>query len=182
MLDRLSRHWGRLLEWLALAGCVLLLLLMLLICADVLLRNLPLADWLGVSGMRGVPASNDLSEYALYLITMLSAPWLLRQGQHIRVDILLRVLPRQLAWLCEWLADVLGLACCVVMAWIGYKAALASYLNGSMTFKTLVTPEWWSIAPLPVTFTLLAVEMLFRMQRLARAARRCGVLGMTGRY
>jgi len=168
MLNRLSRHWGRLLEWLALAGCVLLLLLMLLICADVLLRNLPAGS---MGGMRGIPASNDLSEYALYLITMLSAPWLLRQGQHIRVDILLRVLPRRLAWLCEWLADLLGLACCVVMAWIGTKAALASYVNGAMTFKTLVTPEWWSIAPLPITFMLLAVEMLFRMQRLAQAER-----------
>ena len=29
----------------------------------------------------------------LYLITLLTAPWLLRQGQHIRVDIVLRLVP-----------------------------------------------------------------------------------------
>ena len=34
----------------------------------------------------------------LYLITMCVAPWLLRQGQHIRVDILLQALPPRLAW------------------------------------------------------------------------------------
>ena len=165
-MHALSRLYGRLIEALAMAGCLLLLAMMAIIVADVMLRNLALPGW-----PQGLAWSNEVSELMLYVITMCLAPWLLRQGQHIRVDILLRVLPRQLAWLCEWLADVLGLACCVVMAWIGYKAALASYLNGSMTFKTLVTPEWWSIAPLPITFTLLAVEMLFRMQRLARAAR-----------
>jgi hypothetical protein len=27
-------------------------------------------------------------------------------------------------------------------------------------------PEWWLLAPLPAAFMLLAVEVLFRMQRL----------------
>ena len=35
-----------------------------------------------------------------------------------------------------------------------------------MTIKTLVTPEWWFLAPLPVAFLLLAVEVLFRVRRL----------------
>ena len=48
-----------------------------------------------VPSMRGFPAANDLSEAALYLITLLSAPWLLRQGKHIRVDILLKAIPAQ---------------------------------------------------------------------------------------
>ena len=38
-----------------------------------------------------------------------------------------------------------------------------------MNIKTLVTPEWWMLAPLPVVFLLLAVEMLFRMHRLLHA-------------
>ena len=56
--------------------------MMLMICADVLLRNVRI-----VPGLLGVAWANEVSEYALYLITMLTAPWLLRQGQHIRVDI-----------------------------------------------------------------------------------------------
>ena len=42
--------------------------------------------------------SNDLTEAMLYLITMCAAPWILRQGQHIRVDILLRAIPKRTAW------------------------------------------------------------------------------------
>ena len=30
----------------------------------------------------------------------------------------------------------------------------------------LSVPEWWLLAPLPVAFALLAIEILFRMQRL----------------
>ena len=32
-------------------------------------------------------------------------------------------------------------------------------------------PEWWSLAPLPVCFVLLAIEFVFRMRRLQRGER-----------
>jgi TRAP-type C4-dicarboxylate transport system permease small subunit len=40
-----------------------------------------------------------------------------------------------------------------------------------LSIKTLVTPEWWSLAPLPVVFVLLSIEMVFRMHRLLHAER-----------
>jgi len=165
-MNRLSDLYGKLLNALGLAACALLFAMMLMICADVLLRNLP------VPGLpRGLAWSNEVSEVMLYLITMLSAPWLLRQGQHIRVDILLRAIPRFAAWCCEWVADVFGLLCCLWMVWYGVRVAARSFTDGSMTIKTLVTPEWWALAPLPVAFALLAIEMVFRMHRLATGPR-----------
>ena len=161
MVARLSWHYGRFLGALALLGCALLMAMMLIIVADVALRNL------AVPGLpRGLPWSNEVSELMLYLITMCVAPWLLRQGQHIRVDIVLVAIPRQLAWSLEWIGDLIGLACCLVIAWFGAQAAWSSYRAGAVNIKTLVTPEWWALSPLPVVFTLLAVEMVFRMIRL----------------
>jgi TRAP-type transport system small permease protein len=160
-MERLSALFGRLLAGLALAACVLLFLMMLMICADVLLRNVVL-----IPGMQGLAWSNEVSESMLYLITMLTAPWILRRGQHIRVDIVLVAIPKKTAWYCEWVADVLALACSVVMMAYGWSATVASYNAGSMAIKTLITPEWWALAPLPVAFALLAIEVLFRMQRL----------------
>ena len=160
-MDKLDRAWGRLLEAFALGACALIAAMTLMICADVLLRNLPL-----IPGMQGLAWSNELSETGLYLITMLAAPWLLRQGQHIRVDILLRAVPPRLGWVFEWIADSLGLVCCVLIAWSGARATFASFKAGAMSVKTLITPEWWMLAPLPVAFLLLAIEMGFRMRRL----------------
>lgn len=161
-----SKIYDRLLNLLALAACALLFGMMIMICADVLLRNLPaFSNALGLP--QGLAWSNEISELMLYLFTMLSAPWLLRQGQHIRVDILLRAIPKKIAWVCEWIADIVGLLCCLTMVWYGVRVALKSYMDGSMSIKTLVTPEWWALAPLPVAFLLLAIEMVFRMHRLA---------------
>lgn len=161
MIEGLSAAWGRLLNALALAACAIVLAMTLMICADVLLRNVRL-----VPGMQGLAWSNEVSEWMLYLVTMLAAPWLLRRGQHIRVDILLRVLPARVGWYCEWVADAIGLACCLLMAHYGLRAVMASLAGGSLSIKTLVMPEWWILAPLPAAFLMLAVEMLFRMQRL----------------
>jgi TRAP-type C4-dicarboxylate transport system permease small subunit len=97
---------------------------------------------------------------------MLTAPWLLRQGMHIRIDVLLRAVPRPLAWGCEWVADLLALGCCLLIAWYGVKAVLSSMAIGGMVIKVLTIPEWWLLAPLPAAFLLLAVEVLFRMHRL----------------
>jgi len=160
-LERFDRAWGRLLEACALAACALIGAMTLMICMDVLLRNVPL-----VPGMQGLAWSNEMSETGLYLLTMLAAPWLLREGRHIRVDILLRVLPRPVGWTCEWLSDAIAFACCLCVVFYGARATWESYSQGSITIKTLVLPEWWTLAPLPAAFALLAVEVLLRMRRL----------------
>src|SRR5262249_18294781 len=145
-MARLSYCYGRLLEALLLVACLLLLIMTFLIGADVVLRNV---------GLGGIAPSNEISEDIIYLVTLLAAPGLLRQGQHIRVDILLRVLPAKVGWLLEWLGDILGLICCLYFVWYGTRVAVASFTSGALSIKTLIMPEWWLLAPMPVTFVLL---------------------------
>jgi TRAP-type C4-dicarboxylate transport system permease small subunit len=138
-MSALSRWFGALLDALMLLAAVLVLIMTLMIGADVILRN---------AGAGGVSWSNEVSEYILYLVTLLSAPWLLRRGQHIRVDIVLRAVPKRIAYAMEWIADVLGLACALYFVWYGWRVMAASYAAGAISMKTLVLPEWW-IAAMP---------------------------------
>jgi TRAP-type C4-dicarboxylate transport system permease small subunit len=165
-MDRVEAAYGKLLDGFALVACALVFGMTLMICADVLLRNVRL-----IPGLAGLEWSNEISEAMLYLVTMLTAPWLLRRGQHIRVDIVLRAVPKQVGWLMEWAVDILGLACCALIAWYSARAALASFKAGSVSIKTLVTPEWWLLSALPLAFLALTLEMLFRMRRLALSER-----------
>jgi len=165
-MQRLEAAYGRLLEILALAACALIFGMTLMICADVLLRNVRI-----VPGLAGLEWANEISEGMLYLVTLLTAPWLMRQGQHIRVDIILRAVPKALGWAFEWIVDALALGCCAAMAYYGARAALASYSAGSMSIKTLITPEWWLLSVLPLAFVALTIEMFFRMRRLYLAPR-----------
>jgi TRAP-type C4-dicarboxylate transport system permease small subunit len=116
-MKSISDLYDRLLEKLFLAACAVLFVMMLMICADVLLRNIPL-----VKSLHGLSWADEVSEYMLYLITMLSAPWLLRQGRHIRIDIVLRAVPAKIGWGFEWLADATALACCAIMVVYGLEA------------------------------------------------------------
>jgi TRAP-type transport system small permease protein len=162
-MARLSHWYGRLLDALLLLACLLLLIMTLLIGADVLLRNI---------GLGGIAPSNEISEDIIYLLTLLAAPGLLRQGQHIRVDIVLRALPAKVGWLLEWLSDILGVICCLYFVWYGWQVVEASFNSGALSIKTLIMPEWWLLAPMPLTFVLLGVEFFFRMHRLALSERR----------
>ena len=160
-MQRFEAAYGRLLDALALIACALILGMTLMICADVLLRNVRI-----IPSLVGLEWANEISEAMLFLVTLLTAPWLLRRGQHIRVDIVLRAVPPQLGWVFEWIVDLLALGCCATIAWYSARAAWASYHAGSLSIKTLVTPEWWLLCVLPLAFAALTLEMLFRMRRL----------------
>lgn len=162
-MTTLSLWYGRLLEAMLYVACLLLLAMTLLIGGDVLLRNI---------GAGGIPPSNELSEDLLYLVTLLAAPALLRHGQHIRVDIILRVLPEKLGWALEWIADVIGLVCCLYFVWYGTRVVAGSFSSGALSIKTLIMPEWWILLPMPVVFVLLSIEFIFRMHRLAHSERK----------
>jgi TRAP-type C4-dicarboxylate transport system permease small subunit len=161
-MQQLSRLYGRVLDAMLLVAALLLLAMTLMIGADVLFRNI---------GAGGIPPANELSEDSLYLIALLTAPALLRMGQHIRIDIVLHVLPPRIGWLLEWIGDGLGLICCLYFVWYGVGVTFASYDSGSISMKTLIMPEWWLLWPMPVAFLLVAIEFVFRMHRLALAER-----------
>jgi TRAP-type transport system small permease protein len=161
-MERFAQWYGRLLDGMLLAACFLLLGMTFLIGLDVLLRNVAAG---------GIAASNELSEDALYLITLLAAPGLLRRGMHIRIDIVLRAIPPLVAWVLEWIGDLTGLVCSLFFVWYGARVTLASYVDGALSIKTLITPEWWIFAPMPVCFLMVAAEFVFRMRELARSPR-----------
>jgi TRAP-type C4-dicarboxylate transport system permease small subunit len=161
-MTRLSARLARLFDLLAVAAALILLAMVVLVTADIVLRN---------TARVGFAWANEITEYALYLITLLTAPWLLRRGQHVRIDMALVLVPPRLAWLMEAAADIVGLAASLVLIWYGSVMTAQSARLGSLTIKNLVFPEWWLLWPLPLCFVLIAIEFVFRFHRLMGAPR-----------
>jgi TRAP-type C4-dicarboxylate transport system permease small subunit len=161
-MTRLSAAFGRLLDALALLAALILLAMVIIVSADIVLRNTLNSSFVW---------ANEVSEYALYLMTLLTAPWLLRHGQHVRLDLILTVVPQRAAWFMEAVGDILGFIVCVVLIRYGTGMAYDSWRLGAITIKNLVFPEWWMLAPLPATFALLAIEFAFRFDRLLKGGR-----------
>jgi TRAP-type C4-dicarboxylate transport system permease small subunit len=146
--------YRRLLEACAVVAAILLGLAALLVTGDVVARNL---------GLGTLPWILEVSEYVLPLATFLVAPWLLRESQHVRLDALLTALPGGLARALDRAADAIGLAVCAVFVVYGGKAIASSAQQGSLVIKSVVFPEWWLYAPVPVSFALLAIEFVRRL-------------------
>ncbi|MDO4683118.1 MAG: TRAP transporter small permease [Lautropia sp.] len=143
-------RWYR---WL-MAGCgvvaaVLFGAIGVLMAADVLLRNL---------GFNWIPASAELAEYGLMTATFVAAPWLLHQNAHIRIDLIVNVLPKTWAWSFSLACDVLAGTVCGVLAWEALQVAWDAAEQQSMVFKMLMFPEWWLGMPLLVSAVLLTAE------------------------
>lgn len=126
----------------------------LLVCTDVLLRNL---------GFGSIPASVEITEYMLMTATFVAAPWLLYLNDHIRIDILLRAVPAPVRRALEWLVDLVGLSVSLLLAWQGLQVALDSAAQGGLVFKVLIFPQWWLNLPLLFGASLLSIEFARRI-------------------
>jgi TRAP-type C4-dicarboxylate transport system permease small subunit len=159
----MGRAYRRTLEGAAAIAALILGAMAVAVTVDVLARNV---------GLGTLPWVLEVSEYCLPLATFLVAPWLLHRNEHVRLDILLRALPRARARALDVAANLVGLAISAVLVVYGVRTALDSARQGSMVLKSVVFPEWWLFVPVAVCFGLLAVEFVRRL-----AARRAPAFG-----
>ena len=103
-------------------------------------------------------------EYALYFGVFLSAPWVLQQGAHVRVDVLVSNLPAHLADWLERFMDGAGFVLCVVLCVYGVRAALGEYQDGTLPDKDLRIANWIVLSAFATAFLMLAIEFLLRMR------------------
>ena len=138
----------------AVTAALLLGVVAALVTLDVVARNV---------GLGTLPWILEVSEYSLPLATFLIAPWLLHQGQHVALDVVVAALPPAWARALDRLGNTIGLAVSLVFVLFGARTIAASAAQGSMVIKAIVFPEWWLYAPVPVCFALLAVEFARRL-------------------
>ncbi len=145
----MARAYAATLSGLAALSAILIGLTALAITLDVVARNL---------GLGNLPWILEVSEYMLPLATFLVAPWLLRRNEHVRLDVLLQFARGPLGRALELASNVAGIVICAVLVVYGWRAIANSAQQGAMVLKSVVFPEWWLYAPVPVCFLLLAFE------------------------
>ena len=155
-LDSIETVFNRLAALLALAAAISIGLIAVLIPLNLLLVKTHLGSlwWL----FEGV-------EYALFFGVFLSAPWVLQQGAHVRVDVVTSALPGQIAAWLERFIDGAGFALCVLLCVYGFRAMVSEYQDGTLPDKDLRIPNWIVLAGFSFAFLMLSVEFLLRMRR-----------------
>ena len=162
------RAWGVLVDGLAGLGTLMIGGLMLIICADILVRNL-----LGGS----LPLVSELGALALVMIVYLQLATTVRHNRLVRSDILLSLLggaaPR-LRMVLETLFDLTGLAVITIIAWATVGIVERDLQVGQYIGVTgvLILPTWPFRALILLGATVAALQFLFQLlDRLRRLAR-----------
>jgi TRAP-type C4-dicarboxylate transport system permease small subunit len=138
----------------------------------VALVALPAIDFvIRISGTRPISWIFDLSAYLLMLFTFLTAPWLLKCGNHVAVDILVANVSIRLRLILLCAANVLGLGACLGLIYAGWMATSDSFLAGSLIIKELIFPEWWVQSVIPTTALILVPGFAREIWRLLTANR-----------
>jgi len=128
------------------------------VTADVLLRS---AAGATISWML------ETSEYLLFVAAFAGSPWVLRQGAHTAVDVVVRGLPEGGKRACAMVASFVGMLSSLALFWFGGLATLQSRALGTMIYKTVVFPEWWTLALVSFCGALLAIEFGRQLWRAA---------------
>ena len=132
----------------------LCLLMSVWITYDVLSRSL--LGWAS-------PWSFDLSEYALVWITFLAAPWILMNDRHIRIELLVDVLPIKAQRLFGIVVCLAAIGTCAVLAWRTGIAAADYYTRGDMMARIWRIPRIYPYAVIPFGSALLTIAFIFRL-------------------
>ncbi len=141
----------RLINVFALIAGILLCGLVLLICADVCARYFRLF---------AMPWSLDAAEHALYIVTFLGAPWVLREQGHIAVDIFVQHLRPRPRFVVDRVAYVIGALTCGVLFYYSCLVWFRSFDASTDIHRTYIYPEWWILAFAPPIFLILLAIFL----------------------
>ncbi len=152
--QQLYRGFERFTGFLAAIAAFLILLMSLWITYDVLSRYLFSAS---------SPWAFDLSEYALVWITFLAAPWVLMQDRHVRIELLVDVLPPRVQRALGVVVCITALLTCAILTWRTGIAAFDYIDRNQMMPRIWRIPRIWPYAVIPIGSALLTIAFGFRL-------------------
>ena len=104
------------------------------------------------------PHTLGITEYALYYMTLMAAPWLVRTKHHIYLQLLTGVVgPRwrpRVALLSYSLCTVICLILCYYAAFVTVEA----FVRADVEVRSFDMPRWLYFAVMPPVFLMMAME------------------------
>ncbi|MCP1312952.1 MULTISPECIES: TRAP transporter small permease [unclassified Halomonas] len=138
-----------LLNGMALLAAIMLVWLMVAVVLSVVIRNLGLqpSAWFFLS-----------TEYAMFYLTLLGAPWLVRQRGHVHIELLTSILPPPVLNVLSRAVALLCVLVSLVLAWKGLDLFMMNIERSDYDVRAYFVPKWILTIVFPVSFTLMAVE------------------------
>ncbi|NSX54932.1 TRAP transporter small permease [Parasulfitobacter algicola] len=126
-----------------------LIWLMISVILSVLMRNLGLQPfaWLFTS-----------AQYGILYMTMLGAPWLVREKGHVHIELVTAALPRTIRQVVSRLVAMACVIVCLILAWKGVELLLTNIERRDFDVRPYYYPRWLLTFVFPLSFGLMAIE------------------------
>jgi C4-dicarboxylate transporter DctQ subunit len=145
--------FDRILNVMAGAAGLLLMLIMVFVCAEVVTRylfNRPLG-WV-----------TEIGSYVLLYVTFLVAAWVLRGEGHVAMDTITNLFRPKTQLLIKAVTSAVSAFVCLVLAWFGLTVTWDLFRSGYFTPTMLELPKWFLTAIIFLGSFLLAIQFIRR--------------------
>ncbi|MEM0921431.1 MAG: TRAP transporter small permease [Pseudomonadota bacterium] len=100
------------------------------------------------------------AEYSLLYLTMLGAPWLVREKGHVHIELVTAALPEGLRQVVSRAVALLCVLVCVILAWKGVELCLRNLERNDYDVRAYFFPRWMLTISFPIAFGFMAVEFM----------------------
>jgi TRAP-type C4-dicarboxylate transport system permease small subunit len=104
----------------------------------------------------------EISEYILLYIAFLIGAWVLRQEEHVKMDIILNLLPPGARTIMNTITSLLSAIVCLVIAVFGGRVTLELYRSKAFTYTILELPKFIIASVICIGAFMLFVQFLRR--------------------
>ena len=146
------KHKGtfdRIIDTMAFVAGILLVATVLIVCIEVCMRYFVHKPQVWTV---------EVCEYILFSIAFLGAPWLLKMGGHISVDVVIEHLGSKSQDRLRLLSMVAGVLISAVICWFSLATSWDCYKSGVLVTKTLIIPKHYFLILIFLGYFLLLVE------------------------
>lgn len=102
----------------------------------------------------------EICQYMIFALTFLAAPWLLRKGGHVRVDLVLVFLSPKANSLLSMITSIAGMLISIILAWYAALSTWQHFVQHIAVIEILRIPKALLLAFIPLGFLLLSMEFL----------------------
>jgi TRAP-type C4-dicarboxylate transport system permease small subunit len=143
------RAYDALLYTMAFVAAAALVWLMVSVVLSVAMRNLGLQPfaWLFTS-----------AEYGLLYMTMLGAPWLVRDRGHVHIELVTASLPPAIRRVVSRTVAAACVAVSLILAWYGLELVLTNIERNDFDVRAYFYPRWLLTITFPIAFSFMAIE------------------------
>ena len=104
----------------------------------------------------------EFSEYMLLYMALLAGAWVLKGEGHVKVEMLVDVLPRKTRTILHTVTSWVGAGVCGLFLWYSTYLTWETFWSGEVLFRAVHVPKWAVLISIPIGLLLLVLQFIRR--------------------